>query len=331
MTAPAEGIHDHPTLKLGARTGRLRSDTPALPFREFLRVAPQHPLVDAAPDLVYPMDKNDAAGDCVVAGLDHALQVIYELLGVPRSNWTDDQILKYYQTQNPGFKSWGDAGGSDDQGMDIQAFLSYLVKQGVILGFASVDPTDQDSMKAAIYLGLAVVTGQDLRVAQQSQGTWDYVAGSPDWGGHCTCSVGFPGPDRETAVTWGALKDMTQTFVSKQMSEAYFVVTQVHVDHAAFREGFDLVKFGEAFTQLTGRPFPVVVPEPGPAPDPVPVPPQPVPAPTDVDTQLADAAKTWLNHRWHTHAQTEGLRGALTDWLDVHYPPSNGTGGRHSV
>lgn len=328
MTSPAQGIHDHPTLKLGARTGRLRSNTPALPFRQFLRVVPQHPIVDAAPGFAYPMDKNDVAGDCVVAGLDHALQVIYELLGVPRSNWTDAQILAFYQTQNPGFRDWSDAEGPDDQGMDIQAFLSYLVKQGLILGFAAVDPTDQDTMKAAIYLGLAVVTGEDLRAAQQSQGTWDYVAGSPDWGGHCTCSVGFPGLNLETAVTWGALKDMTQAFVSKQMSEAYFVVTQAHVDHPAFREGFDLVKFGEAFTSLTGRDFPVVIPEPEPTPDPGPVPPQPVPAPTDVDRQLADAARSWLSRILHSHAQTVALRGALTDWMDVHYP-SNGDGGRH--
>jgi len=125
--------------------------------------------------------------------------------------------------------------------------------------------------------------------------------------------------------------EMTQAFVQHQVTEAYVIVTQAHVDHAAFREGFDLAKFGAAFTELTGRPFPVVIPSPpAPTPVPVPVPPVPNPEPVDVDTQLADAAKVWLKHTWHTHGQTVALRGALTDWMHEHYP-SAGNGGRHSA
>jgi len=104
-----------------------------------------------------------------------------------------------------------------------------------------------------------------MQVAQQSGDVWDYVKGSPSWGGHATVWGGFPGsPDDIDTVSWGAVYEMTQAFVQHQVTEAYVIVTQAHVDHAAFREGFDLVKFGEAFTQLTGRPFPVVIPNPVP-------------------------------------------------------------------
>jgi hypothetical protein len=48
------------------------------------------------------MDKNDEAGDCVVAGTHHALQVIFNLLGLGDLGWTLDQILVMYQSQNPG-------------------------------------------------------------------------------------------------------------------------------------------------------------------------------------------------------------------------------------
>lgn len=256
MTRPAEGIHNHPTLKLGARTGVLRSNTRALAFRDFLKVAPTHPLADLAPYLVWPMDMNDQAGVCVVAGVDHALQAIHHLLGVERDNWTADQILLYYQTQNPRFRSWADSGGPNDNGMDIQEFLSYLVKQGVILGFAAIDHASEEQVKAAIYLGLAVVTGEDLQQAQQDQAIWDHVAGSPPWGGHATTWVGYPGqPDYDTCVTWGQLVQMTQQFVTLQVTEAYFILTEAHVAHPSFREGFDLAKFGDAYTALTGRPL----------------------------------------------------------------------------
>ena len=332
MTEPAVGIHNHPVLKLGARTGSLASNTPVLHARDFLTAVPAHPVADPIPGFTYPMDRNDQAGDCVVASGDHALQIVGTLLTGAYVNWSDAQLLRAYQSQNPGFTSWTDAGGPNDQGMDVQQFLSWMVKQGFILGFAKIDPTSEDEVKAAIWLFLAVITGQDMQVAQQSGDVWDYVKGSASWGGHATVWGGFPGsPDDIDTVSWGAVYEMTQAFVQHQVTEAYVIITQAHVDHAAFREGFDLVKFGEAFTQLTGRAFPVVVPTPPvPTPVPVPVPPQPNPEPVDVDTQLADAAKVWLKHRWHTHAQTEGLRGALTDWLDVHYP-SNGNGGRHSA
>jgi hypothetical protein len=182
----AVGVHAHDTKKLGRRPG---SDRPALKLAPFLRLdhVPDHPMVDTVPALTYPMDRNDVAGDCVVAGADHALQTIHALLGVPRANWTDGELLAFYQTQNPGFRSWADGGGSNDGGMEIQTFLSYLQQHaGVISGFAKVDPTDGELMRAATWLGLAIITGEDLRKAQQTQTTWDYVKGSPDWGGHCT-------------------------------------------------------------------------------------------------------------------------------------------------
>jgi hypothetical protein len=73
---------------------------------------PDHPLTDPVPPLTYPMDRNDVAGDCVVAGLDHALQTIHAALRVPRANWTDGELLGFYQTQNPGFRTWADGGAT---------------------------------------------------------------------------------------------------------------------------------------------------------------------------------------------------------------------------
>jgi len=86
---------------------------------------------------------------------DHALQIVETLLTGSYVNWGDAQLLRAYQSQNPGFTSWADAGGPNDQGMDVQAFLSWMVKQGLILGFAKIDPTNEDEVKAAVWLFLA--------------------------------------------------------------------------------------------------------------------------------------------------------------------------------
>ena len=280
---PVEAI-DRSAMKMGRNAP---SNKPALDAAEFVildAVIPGYPTADGAPQLTYPMDENDVWGDCVVAGADHALQVVFALLGVSRVPWDKPTILSLYRTQNPDFDGvTTDADGNlvGDNGMDIQTFLEFLVANGNILGFAKVDPKNEALMRAATYIGLAVITGETLQVAQQSQKVWDYVPGSGTWGGHCTTTVGYqPTPDTETCVTWGELVPQTQKFVQNQVEEAWFIVTQQHVDHPGFRDGFDLAGFAAAYTQITGKAFPIVVPpKPTPAPPVPPAPVPPVPAP----------------------------------------------------
>lgn len=308
----ALGVHAHPAKKLGKRRPSRRR---TIDVGAFLNAAvpPPHPADDPAPVLTYPMDRNDEAGVCVVAGLDHALQTIAAELGVHRVNWTDDQILGFYQTQNPGFKSWADAGGPDDQGMDIQAFLEHLVQVGELVAFGAVDYTNVELMKAATYVGMAIVTGEDLRVAQQKQKVWDYSANSGDWGGHCTTTVAYSAnPDRQVCVTWGALQPMTEAFATRQVGEAWFILTKDMLAHPYFRDNFDLPGFAAAVSALTGGK--VVVPTDGP----VPAPPTPAPGPAD---PLADfprqLVKQWFAHSSHTHVEGSAKQ-ALKAWVAEH-------------
>ncbi len=92
-----------------------------------------------------------------------------------------DQVLAFYKTQNPGFPA-------EDNGMDIQVGLQYLVSSGgpdgvKALGFARVDYTNADEVKAAIAVFGSVWTGINVQQAQQAQfgagQPWDWVAGSP--------------------------------------------------------------------------------------------------------------------------------------------------------
>jgi hypothetical protein len=313
----SNGIHAHPTKKLGRRPQSLR---PSVSVETFLRVSgtalPPHPLVDPVPPLAYPMDRNDVAGDCVVAGLDHALQTIHAALGVPRQNWTDGQLLAHYQTQNPGFRSWADGGGPNDNGMEIQTFLEHLVKTGEIVAFGRLG-LDQELLKAAIWVGIAVVTGENLEVAQQGQQVWDYSP-SDEWGGHCTTSVSYSAsPNREGVVTWGEVVPVSSAFISHQVSEAWFVLTKAHINHPGFRDSFDLTGFAAAVSELTGGKVVVPVPAPQPPPAPVPAPgptPAPVPAPAPVALWLQTVEPVYLNWLRHPIKYRKPFAAVLAAW-----------------
>lgn len=330
---------DRSHLPLGKRPAK---NAPALHFGQFAcnlsgSPLPSYPSSDQAPNLTWPMDDNDQWGDCVVAGVDHALQAIYTQLGFSRANWTDAEILAYYRTQNPDFDPTSPTNGpgsAADGGMDIQTFLEYLVAQKVILGFARVDATSTGELEAAIYVGLGMVTGETLQVAQQSQDVWDYVAGSDVWGGHCTVSVGYA--TNEQLVTWGEVLAMTPAFVAHQVEEAWFVLTQAHVDHPSFRGGFDLAGFAAAYKEITGDDFPVPVPPsptPPPGPGPTPVPP-PTPQPhlvswsTDDETLAGHIQRAAARHQedeptWITNHLDAYFREGLTGELERDLDPAS--------
>ena len=239
-------------------------------FGDFLTTLPSVPLVDIAPSFTYPMDGNDSVGDCVVAGWDHFRQVVTGLLTGTQKNFTQDQIWNFYKTQNPNFdpngtKDTNGPGSSSDNGMCIQTFLEYLVSQKLILGFAKVDHTNEAELKAAIYIGLGLITGvivDDAQMTDQFQnGVWDYVPNSKRDGGHCIPLIGYNNsPDECACVTWAKLVQCTESFIFHQMDEAWFVLMQEHVDHPSFRNHFDLAAFSNAVKQITGGKIVIPVP-----------------------------------------------------------------------
>jgi hypothetical protein len=235
-------------------------ERPKVSFGQFLTTLPTAPLVDLAPNYSYPMDGNDKVGDCVIAGWDHFYQVVTGLLEGTQKNFTQDQIWTFYKTQNPNFDPSGSPttngpGSSSDNGMNIQIFLEYLVNNKYILGFASVDWKNEAELKAAIYLGLGVITGVKLQSAQMSQfnsGVWDTDPNSSIEGGHCIPLVGYLGtPDQISCVTWAKIINCTQPFIINQMDECWFVLTEKHIEHPNFRDSFNLKAFSDAVATIT--------------------------------------------------------------------------------
>lgn len=277
--------NDQPTRFLGKLDPVNR---PTLQVGEFLRAReiPDHPRISPPPPANWTMDRNDQAGDCVVAGMNHTLQAVATNLGQPRRPWNDAELLDLYRTQNPNFHDWSQGGTRADGGMVVQTFLEECVRRGHILAFAKIDHENNDLMRAATYIGGGVMTGEILREAHESQDVWDAVTKSPIWGGHCTTTVGFQ-DGRQQCVTWGQIQPYTDAFAERHMDEAWFVLTQALVNNPSFRNNFDIRGFAEAVADLTNGKVIVPIPPLPPTPAPVAPPADPGP-PTPADPAWDD-------------------------------------------
>lgn len=237
----------------------------SLALEDFIISYPSTPLVDTAPDYVFPMDLNDRVGICVPAGYDHFIQVVTGLLTGTQHNLTEDQLVALYKTQNPNFdltSATHGPGSMYDNGMDMQLFLEYLVNNKLIVGFGRINWTKRDQMQAAIYMGLAIIGGVQLRDAQYKQfdnGLWDFEASSPIDGGHCILYHGYK-EDGYQLVTWGKTIPCTEAFVLNQADEMWFALTQAHIDHPGFRNHFDLKAFSDAVKAITDGKIVIPVP-----------------------------------------------------------------------
>lgn len=283
----------------GKRLGRLapREDAPRLRLATYMDTA-AIPVVPNEEDRFSQVSDwglygNDRYGDCGPTCVANSRKLISRYLTTTEQSPTQDDVLDLYRRSgNPNFPA-------DDNGVVMQDMLAEVVKNGIggvkALGFASVDVTSLEEMNAAIAIFGHLLYGIDLHTAQQGQATWDYVDGSPDWGGHAVLG-GRYAPNAHGVVTWGEVKDMTDIFVQRQLEEAWVVIWPEHMKDNAFLQGVDMEAFASDYEAITGRPFPVPVapknpPAPVPAPPPVvpPVPdPAPEPAPTPEPTPVPD-------------------------------------------
>lgn len=286
-------------------------NAPALRLANVLTgVMPTHP--DAADYLArlsgWEMLGNDRYGDCVAVTGANVRRLVTATLGDHEAYPSLDQVYEFYKTQNPDFPS-------QDEGMDIQTALETLVKHGdayfdgtKALAFAKVDHTNPDEVKAAISIFGFVWTGLNVLNANMTEFNegrpWDYKPNSGVDGGHSVVTGGYGaagagalGGD-ERFITWAEETSFTDSFWSHQVEEAWIVIYPEHLGSRTFQEGVDQAALAEAYTALTGRPFPVE-PAPQPTPEPVPTPtpiPGPPPGPVDADAALVLAQRAWEQH-----------------------------------
>jgi hypothetical protein len=330
---------------------------PAIQFSAIRRAAPVTPaavdylsplgggwlmLGNGPDDSVFPGFQG--CGDCVAAWWANTRRMISTVIaGTPAyPPWS--QVLAVYQTQNPQFDPAGNPdttgpGSSADGGMDIQTLLEFLVATpgfgdgGTLVGFAAVDFTNIDEVKAAIAAGGVLCVGINVQDAQMDQFNgdepWNWVSGSPLDGGHCTAVGGYgaapAGSDPAMAgdekfITWAAETSFTDLYWGNGVEELWFPIWAEQLGTTEFQAGVDMTAFAAEYTAITGKPFPATVPPvpvpPAPPGPPVPVPPAP-PGPVTADAAdevLWTAVRAWAV-RWADSHELEAMFADLPNAL----------------
>lgn len=313
--------------KYGRRTPK---QAPALELKSFLKAGitasavPAHP---ASEDYLatlkgWNMLGNDVAGDCVAVTWANFRRLVTKYAGSEYYP-TQEQVWEVYRTQNPDFDPSGSASGNgpgsaSDQGMDIQTVLEYLVKQGgpdgvKAVAFAKVDFTNRDELEAALAIFGGLWVGIDVIQANMTEfdhgKPWDYVAGSPEDGGHSVLAGGYT--PNVKFITWAAETSFTDSFRTHLFGEVWVVIWPEHLTTAQFQAGIDINALATAYQQITGKTFPVPAPAPSPAPTPAPVPaPVPVPAPAS-----GFPVEVYALFKKHPMKYKKQLESAIDAWL----------------
>ena len=203
----------------------------------------------AATEALSQMYENDQLGDCVIAGCGHVEGVITANAGDPVV-YTDNQIIAAYEVCGYDPKSGttrqqSDRSGLRDRGRPARTWQQSGFPAGSrqIVGYLSIDATNQTEVMQATWLFQNVIIGLDLPDAwinpfpNASGFVWD-LAGQPDPdNGHCPPIIDY-NADGAIVSTWGLTGTMTWEAVNyycaaAQDGEAYVVLTQDILNQAS--------------------------------------------------------------------------------------------------
>lgn len=250
MTAPVKQFENG--LKLG-RIPTPAGQEPQFKFANYLDLAalPTPPADFGHDKLVasWPMFKNDALGDCVIAGAQHQEQ-LYHVEAGTSINLSDDSAIKNYI-------AWGHYDPSDpnsDQGTDMAYAARQWQHKGLldadgkfhkIAAYAELQPGNLNQLKAGTYLFSAIGIGiqfPNYAMDRFDRGEpWDVARRGEDTtieGGHYIPSVGFHNGNI-IVVTWGRAIQMTPAFYREYCDIAIVYFSKDMLKAGKSLEGFN--------------------------------------------------------------------------------------------
>lgn len=196
------------------------------------------------------------AGDCVFACGAHTTRETNKLAGHTVTITGKESIADYSAVT--GYVI-GDE--STDNGTDMREALKYRQKTGLldavgnrhkIGAFVALDAGNLEQLYQACYVFSAVEFGFAFQQAQDDQfasGVWDYVAGSPNEGGHAVPAFGRHS-GRGGLVSWAKHLWFTPAFYSELADEAYGIVFPEELKNGKTERGMDLSQLDAALSAL---------------------------------------------------------------------------------
>jgi len=324
MTESAYGIHDHSQLKLGKQPPDPTRMARAIKMASFIDVKAvtqqieYHPPTDdnylqyLDANKSFGLYGNNNFGVCGPTMIANGRRLSSFLSGSYDEPTQDDVFDLYRRSGNPNFDP---ITGADDKGVNNQTMLEQALKTGFgkdiegnereLVAFAQVDHGNLNELRVAIYKFDYVCVGVVLDTAQQDQSdgsnpTWSYVDSST-WGGHDILVAKYDS-DSAVCVSWALFIDMLDSFMSRQMDEAWVVIWRDQYDKLTDGEKVALAR---EFEVATGKPFPLIQPDPEPSPTPF----------TNLDLELVKkiAASGFLGQSHHKPAND--VAHALMQWM----------------
>ena len=233
------------------RLGRLpvRHDPRTLRLASYLRptLPESPPAVDYA-DLVrkWPMYRNDELGCCTMAMVGHQVQAWTAEGRGRRVDLPEAAIVRAYSAVS----GYDPGDPSTDRGAVMLDVMRYWRSAGVgghlIGAFASVRPSDAETVRVALWLFGGLSVGVSLPRTAEGQRVWDVVADAPEadraagsWGGHAISLLSY---DRDglTCITWGAPLRMTWRFLATYGDEAFAALSRDFLAGGRAPNGFDV-------------------------------------------------------------------------------------------
>src|SRR5215831_2949923 len=175
-------------------------------------------LLSTDPTKLFPMDGNDALGDCTIAALAHA-----------ETTWNGLLNQKKIMSRKAVVKLYMHLTGGVDSGLNELDVLNYWRKHSVtrdkILAFASIDTKNHKHIQQAIQLFGGVYLGFQV----QENCVQDFDAGRP-WtpgtltnDGHAVYAVAYDASG-VTVLTWGNTQLATWGWWDECVDEAYAIL-----------------------------------------------------------------------------------------------------------
>lgn len=174
------------------------------------------------------MFKNDVIGDCTCAAIAHMLMCWTSQFGETIEP-TEEDVVRAYSA----LSGYNPKTGENDNGACMTDVMEYWQTVGIaghkIDGWVSVDPSNIEMVKLAIYLFGAVNPGIQMPYSAIEQfndkKNWHVVHKDGGIaGGHSVPYFGY-GREGTTGVTWGRRQPTSWEFWNKYVDEAYSVLS----------------------------------------------------------------------------------------------------------